>query len=252
MANEFLNDRGIPAPDGHPRDDQQRPALAMDAGRVYVAFGGLYGDCGLYKGSVVGIPVSGGRPVSWHTPTSNQGAVWGTAGPVTGLDGDLWISAGNGAAGPGQAYDGSDSVTRLSPALRRLDFFAPAVWAQDNANDLDLGCTQPALAAGDAAFIMGKRGVGYLLDTVRLGGIGHQLAARSICPAYGAAAVDGSTVFEPCAIGGMAAIRVNLQAQGQSAGDARSRATGPHASERGPGRLTPYRKGGDHARFDCG
>ncbi len=174
-----------------------------------MAFGGLYGDCGLYKGSVVGIPVSGGRPVSWHTPTSNQGAVWGTAGPVTGLDGDLWISAGNGAAGPGQAYDGSDSVTRLSPALRRLDFFAPAVWAQDNANDLDLGSTQPALAAGDAAFIMGKRGVGYLLDTVRLGGIGHQLAARSICPAYGAAAVDGSTVFEPCAIGGMAAIRVN-------------------------------------------
>jgi hypothetical protein len=176
-----------------------------------VAFGGQYGDCGQYKGSVVGIPVSGrGRTVSWHTPTSREGAVWGTAGPVTGHDGGLWISTGNGAAGRGQAYDGSDSVTRLSPGLVRKSFFAPAVWADDNASDQDLGSTQPVLAAGNAAFIMGKRGVGYLLDATRLGGIGHQRAARSICAAYGAAAVEGHTVYEPCGDGsGMAAITVN-------------------------------------------
>jgi polyvinyl alcohol dehydrogenase (cytochrome) len=203
-------DRGIPAPDGHPRDDQQRPALTIDAGRVYVAFGGLYGDCGQYQGSVVGIPVSGrGRPVSWHTPTSNQGAVWGTAGPVTGPGGGLWVSTGNGAAGPGQPYDGSDSVTQLSPGLRRLGFFAPAVWAADNTSDLDLGSTQPALAAGGSTFIMGKRGVGYLLDTTKLGGIGHQRAAKAICAAYGAAAVAGRVVYEPCASGGMAAVEVD-------------------------------------------
>jgi outer membrane protein assembly factor BamB len=203
-------DRGIPAPDGHPRDDQQRPALTLDAGRVYVAFGGLFGDCGQYKGSVVGIPVSGrGRPVSWHTPTSNQGAIWGIGGPVVGPGGDLWLSTGNGAALTGQRYDGSDSVTRLSPALRRLGFFAPAVWADDNASDLDLGSTQPVLAAGGATFIMGKRGVGYLLDTTRLGGIGHQLAAKSICAAFGSAAVEGRVVYEPCDEGGMAAIAVN-------------------------------------------
>jgi len=203
--------RGIPAPDGHPANDLQRPGLAIDAGRIYVAFGGLYGDCGQYKGSVVGIPVSGrGRTISWHTPTSREGAVWGTAGPVTGHDGGLWISTGNGAAGRGQAYDGSDSVTRLSPGLVRKSLFAPAVWADDNASDQDLGSTQPVLAAGNAAFIMGKRGVGYLLDATRLGGIGHQRAARSICAAYGAAAVQGHTVYEPCGDGsGMAAITVN-------------------------------------------
>src|SRR6185437_12267632 len=38
-------ERDIPTPDGQPRYDQQRPALAIQAGRVYVAFGGLYGDC---------------------------------------------------------------------------------------------------------------------------------------------------------------------------------------------------------------
>ena len=39
-------ERDIPAPDGQPRYDQQRPALAIEDGRVYVAFGGLYGDPG--------------------------------------------------------------------------------------------------------------------------------------------------------------------------------------------------------------
>jgi outer membrane protein assembly factor BamB len=200
--------REIPVP-GDPAAFQQRPGLAIDGGRVYAAFGGLYGDCGQYIGMVVGVPLSGtGALVSWHTPTSREGAVWGIAGPVTGPAGDLWVSTGNGAAGQGQSYDGSDSVNRLSPNLARMNFFAPATWAQDNASDLDLGSTQPVLAAGNSTFIMGKRGVGYLLTTSSMGGIGGQLAARSICPAFGAGAVSGSTVYEPC-YGGLAAISVS-------------------------------------------
>ncbi|HXC82279.1 MAG TPA: hypothetical protein VNV62_10550, partial [Trebonia sp.] len=148
--------------------------------------------------------------VSWQTPTSREGAIWGTGGPVTGPDGDLWIAIGNGAAeDAGQPYDGSDSVTRLSPALTRLDFFAPATWADDNAHDLDLGSTQPVLAAGNTTLIIGKRGVGYLLSTKSMGGIGHELAAQQVCAAFGAAAVSGSTVYEPCSDGGMAAISVS-------------------------------------------
>ena len=201
--------REIPVP-GNPAAFQQRPGLAIDGGRVYAAFGGLFGDCGQYIGMVVGVPLSGtGALVSWHTPTSREGAVWGIAGPVTGPAGDLWVSTGNGAAGQGQPYDGSDSVNRLSPNLARTDFFAPATWAQDNASDLDLGSTQPVLAAGNSTFIMGKRGVGYLLTTSSMGGIGGQLAARSICTAFGAGAVSGSTVYEPCSDGGLAAISVS-------------------------------------------
>ena len=55
-------ERDIPTPDGQPRYDQQRPGLAIEDGRVYVAFGGLYGDCGPYRGSVVGVPLSGSGP----------------------------------------------------------------------------------------------------------------------------------------------------------------------------------------------
>jgi hypothetical protein len=104
-------------------------------------------------------------------------------------------------------------VNALTPALRRADFFAPATWADDNAGDKDLGSSQPALAAGNSTFIMGKRGTGYLLDTLSMGGIGGQRAERQICPAYGAAAVSGSVVYEPCNGGGIAAVSVSAAAR---------------------------------------
>ena len=89
-------------------------------------------------------------------------------------------------------------------------YFAPSTWAADNASDLDLGSTQPVLAAGDTVFIMGKRGVGYLLNGAHLGGIGGQLAEQSICAAFGTAAVSGSMVYEPCNNGGgLAAVQVS-------------------------------------------
>src|SRR5438067_10800989 len=118
--------RDSPTPDGQPRYDQQRPALAIGAGRVYVAFGGLYGDCGPYRGSVVGIPLSGSGPlISYVVPTPREGAVWGTAGPVTGPDGTMYVSVGNGEE-TSTSFDGADSVTALTPGLHRTGIFAPS------------------------------------------------------------------------------------------------------------------------------
>jgi outer membrane protein assembly factor BamB len=203
-----------PTAANQPAYNQQRPALAIDNGRVYATFGGLNGDCGPYQGSVVSAPLTGNGPLAfWRVPTSKGGAIWAPGGPVVGPDGNLWISIGNGAATSG-AYDGSDSVTKLSPSLQRLAYFAPSSWAQDNANDLDLGSTQPALAADNTVFIMGKRGVGYLLNATHLGGVGGQLAEQNICQAFGTAAVNGSVVYEPCRFGGgMAAINVSAAAK---------------------------------------
>ena len=199
-----------PTAANQPAYNQQRPGLTIDDGRVYATFGGLDGDCGPYQGSIVGAPLAGDGPlVRWTVPTSREGAIWGTGGPVVGPGGTLWVSVGNGAA-TGGAYDGSDSVTELTPALHRTASFAPATWADDNANDLDLGSTQPALAAGGAVLIVGKRGTGYLLDAAKPGGIGGQVAQQDICDAFGAAAVNGSVVYEPCRSGGLAAVSVAL------------------------------------------
>jgi outer membrane protein assembly factor BamB len=199
-----------PTTANQPANNQQRPGLAIDNGRVYAAFGGLFGDCGAYQGSVVSAPLTGsGALARWVVPTSREGAIWGPSGPVVGPGGNLWVSVGNGAAEGSAAYDGSDSVTELSPSLRRLAFFAPSTWAADNAGDLDLGSTQPALAASHTVFIVGKRGVGYLLDATRPGGIGGELAQQNICDAFGAAAVNGSTVYEPCQNGALTAVEVS-------------------------------------------
>jgi outer membrane protein assembly factor BamB len=203
-------ERDIPTPDGNPRDDQQRSALTIEDGRVYVGFGGLYGDCGQYKGSLVGVPLSGaGDLIHYVVPTTREGAIWGTAGPVIGADGTLYFAVGNGAA-TGGAYDGSDSVTALTPELSRAGLFAPSSWGDDNAGDNDLGSTSPVLVPGDRLFEAGKRGTGYLLDASRLGGIGGQIAQGTVCPARGAAAGDGDVVYEPCepGDGGIAAVRV--------------------------------------------
>jgi PQQ-like domain len=201
----------MPTAANQPDYNQQRPALAIDEGRVYAAFGGLSGDCGAYQGGVVSAPLTGNGPLtSWHTPTKREGAVWGPGGPVVDRSGDLWISNGNGAAeSTADPYDGSDSVTELSPALRRLAYFAPSTWATDNAHDKDLGSTQPALAAGNTVFVVGKGGVGYLLDGTNPGGIGGQVAEQAICKAFGAAAVSGSTVYEPCRAGPLMAVEVS-------------------------------------------
>ena len=204
----------IPTSANQPAFNQQRPGLAIDNGRVYATFGGLAGDCGPYQGSVVSAPLTGNGPLTqWVTPTTREGAIWAPGGPVTGPDGNLWVSIGNGESTSGD-YDGSDSVTELSPALQRIAFFAPRSWAADNAGDLDLGSTQPVLAADNTVFIVGKRGVGYLLDAAHLGGIGGELAQQSVCGAYGAAAVSGSMVYEPCRDGsGMAAVQVDAAAK---------------------------------------
>ena len=198
--------RDIPTPDGHPRFDQQRAALAVAGGRVYVAFGGLDGDCGPYRGSVVGVPVSGRGPLATYlVTTAREGGIWAAGGPVVGPDGTLYVSVGNGAATQAP-FDGSDSVTALSADLHRTGIFAPDVWAADNAADQDLGSMSPAVMPSGMILAIGKRGTGYLLDGSRLGGVAGQVAAAHVCPAYGGPAVRGTIAYIPCEGRGMTAV----------------------------------------------
>jgi outer membrane protein assembly factor BamB len=205
-AGKLVFTRNVPTPDGQPRYDQQRAALALDRGRIYVAFGGLDGDCGPYQGSINGVPASGQGPiVSYKVPTAREAGMWGAGGPVVGPDGTIYVSAGNGAA-TAPPFDGSDSVTALTPALRRTGIFAPATWAADNAGDRDLGSTAPGLLSNGMILADGKSGTAYLLNSRRLTGVGSQVAQAPVCAAYGGMATSGTTVYVPCIGGGMAAV----------------------------------------------
>jgi outer membrane protein assembly factor BamB len=188
----------VPSPDHQPFYDQQRGALALDDDYVYVVFGGHFGDCGPYIGSVVSLPASGNGPIrSYRVPTSGQGGIWAAGGPTVGPDGTIYVSVGNGDTSQTR-YDGSDSVTALTPALQRTGIFAPADWRALNAADLDLGSMSPALLGNGQILQVGKDGTGYLLDAAHLGGVGGQLASGRVCAAFGGAAVSGTIVYVPC------------------------------------------------------
>ena len=201
--------RNIPTPDGHPRADQQRAALALARGRVYVAFGGLFGDCGPYRGSIVGVPASGrGAMVSYRVPTAREAGMWAAGGPVAGPNGTIYVAAGNGAS-TAPPWDHSDSVTALTPSLRRIGAFAPSTWPADNASDLDLGSSAPALLGDGQILTVGKRGIGYLLNAHHLTGVGSQLTQAPVCAAFGGMATVGKIVYVPCISGGMAAVNTS-------------------------------------------
>jgi outer membrane protein assembly factor BamB len=207
---------------GSAADAQQRGALTVAFGRVYIPYGGLAGDCANYVGSVVAIPTSGaGNQLSYAVPTARTAGIW-TPGGLVVRGQTLLAAVGNGTESG--SYDGSDSVLALTPDLKRAAFFAPAEWLDDNAGDLDLGSMSPAVVDG-YVLIAGKRGTAYVLNPDHLGGIGGQVAQMPLCAAYGAAAVDGTTAYLPCR-GGIKAVTVDAkgvsvlwQANPQSAGD---------------------------------
>ncbi len=223
-SGAVLWSRNVDVAGEDPTTHQQRPALAVANGYVYIGFGGLAGDCGQYTGKVVGVPVTGqGDTILYRVPVAREGAIWATGGPVVDASGNLYVSVGNGSSTT--KFDGSDSVLELSPSLQLLSSFAPATWAADNAGDADLGSLSPTLMPGGLVFIAGKSGSGYVLRAGSLGGIGGQLSTARLCAPFGGSATTGDTVFVPCT-SGLMAVRVGTDASIKVAWQSSSGATG--------------------------
>ncbi len=177
----------------------QRTGLGLSDGRVLVGFGGNYGDCGRYHGWVIGVPETGtGALAVYQVPTANEGAIWAPAGITVNASGDLFVATGNGSAGAGQPFDHGDAVIELSPTLVELGYFAPSNWAQDNADDGDLGSTSPVLLPDGRLFEVGKQATAYLLESTALGGIGGQLASLALCNSRGGNAYEAPDVYVVC------------------------------------------------------
>jgi len=152
---------------------QQRSALSLANGMVYIPYGGLAGDCGQYYGYVVGLAANGtGGMDVYQVPTTREGAVWAPSGAAVDPSGNVYIATGNGASDT--TFDHGDSVIKLSEALSEEGYFAPTNWAQLNADDGDLGSVGPAIVGPNELFQIGKEGVGYLLNANQLGGVGGQ------------------------------------------------------------------------------
>jgi outer membrane protein assembly factor BamB len=201
--------RSVDLPGVSARDMQQRGALAITRGRVWVSFGAQAGDCGDYKGRVVGVPLDGGDAVVFYSPpTRRGGGIWNPSGPTVDAAGDLLVVSANGAAFPGDDYDHTNSVLELDGSARLIDSFAPADWAANNQGDVGLGSQGVALVGTRWAVLGGKSGPVYVLRQGHLGGIAGQVDVQNICKSFGGAAVDGDVVYLPCT-DGVRAVRVD-------------------------------------------
>ena len=201
--------KSVDLPGVSARDMQQRGALAIADNRVWVSFGAQAGDCGDYKGRVVGVPLDGSSNVIFYSPpTKRGGGIWNPAGPAVTAAGHLLVVSANGAAFPGDAYDHTNSVLELNAHAKLVDSFAPTDWAANNQGDVGLGSQGVALIGTKWAVLGGKSGPVYVLKQGDLGGIGGQVDVQNICLSFGGAAVDGNIVYLPCT-DGVRAVRVD-------------------------------------------
>ena len=191
------------------RVQQQRGALAIGSGYVYIPLGGLYGDCGAYHGYVVGISLDGATALAYVVPTPRGAGIWSSAGVSVGTDGSVYVVSGN-ATSSASTFGYSDSVLQLSPDLSSLrSYFAPSNWAALNASDTDLGSVGAAVLSSGLVVSIGKEGVAYVLRAGALGGVGGSLASRHVCSgAWGGTSWMDAVVFVPC-VDGLYALNVS-------------------------------------------
>ena len=167
-----------------PADQNQRGALLIMQNTLYIPYGGLFGDCGSYHGWVVGIGLDNRHPVSAWSTRASGGGIWSPGGVVS--DGQsLFVATGN-TFGVSQ-WAGGEAVIRfgadLSPPASNIGYFAPSDWRTLDANDADLGGTNPVvlnLGTSHLILALGKDARAYLLDRDNLGGIGGALAVEEV------------------------------------------------------------------------
>jgi outer membrane protein assembly factor BamB len=158
---------------------QERGALALANGYVYVPFGGRAGDCfdgsTPYYGWVVAVPTDGVSSSQVFQTPSGAESVWAAGGVVVDdTSHNVFFATGNAIPCAGSTM--SDAIVRVSPTLTTPTFFEPNDWQANWCGpDSDLGSASPVLISPTLMFTAGKRGGGFLLDPTNLGGVDGQL-----------------------------------------------------------------------------
>jgi PQQ-like domain len=184
-----------------PSVQQQRGALTLVGGIVYVPFGGYAGDCGAYHGWIVAVQASAPRrQEALVIPAGRAGAgISGTGGLAADGEGRLYAATGHSDSGDRTGFGNSvvrllTSPLRFSGAAR--DYFTPrdARWSTAGP---DLGQATPLVLPGDSVpplvFVAAGQGAGYLVNRDDMGGRGKENS------------IGGDAVYSRCIFAGCAA-----------------------------------------------
>jgi hypothetical protein len=164
-----------------PQKQNQRPALALVNGIVYIAWSS-HCDWGPYHGWVIGYDAGTlQRSVVYNdTPSGYQGGIWMSGqAPAADSEGNLYLSVGNGSVGafgdPRDVINRGESFLKLTPSggtLQVSSWFTPYNYQALEAGDVDLGSAGILLIPGTTlAFSGGKEGRSYLVDRDNMGGL---------------------------------------------------------------------------------
>jgi hypothetical protein len=176
-----------------PKIHNQRSALSLLSGNLYIPYAGYVGDCGSYHGRVVAISTSSGAMAGQWQTGDNGGGIWASGGLAS--DGTS-IFAATGNYVPLQTHPSmhtdSEELVRISGAGTKADYFYPTTWSSFDDGDADLGANNPMVIDVSGAtpsklvVAIAKGGQGYLLDAGQLRGTstgsaaGGQLATFSL------------------------------------------------------------------------
>jgi hypothetical protein len=158
---------------------EERGGLALVNGIVYVSYSGYAGDCGIYHGWVVGVPINNPSTVAAWATTAIGGGIWGHGGVAS--DGtNMFVVTGN-TFNTGGNWMGGEAIIRLQAGPtwtgQPTDYWAPTNWFSLDNSDTDLGGVSatvidvPGATPSQLVLALGKDGNAYLINRNNLGGI---------------------------------------------------------------------------------
>lgn len=166
-------------------DQNQRSALSLVNGILYVAFGGYFGDGGNYHGWVVSVDTADPTKVAGWATLGGQEGIWAAGGMASDGNGVFAITGNSGQTN--RANTDSEEVIRITgmsvPNRDNNNLFYPDIWSTGmNNGDKDFGSCSPAVfsvpGSTPAKLVVApaKPGRVYFLDAAKLGGSAGQLS----------------------------------------------------------------------------
>jgi hypothetical protein len=166
----------------------QRGALSLLDGYVYVPYGGHYGDCSTYHGWLVGVQENNPANVLAWATSANGGGAWGPGGVASDDGVHPYMATGN--TFNTSTWGGGEAVLRFQPGPifsgLTNDYWAPTNWLSLDNGDQDLGSSGPLIVdvpgttPSQLIFAFGKDGKAYLLNRTNLCGISPAVATLSV------------------------------------------------------------------------
>jgi hypothetical protein len=165
----------------HAAASNQRSALSLVGGTLYIAYGGHVGDCDTYHGWVVAISTADPTKTgAWMTGGQGE-AIWAAGGMASDGNGVIAVTGNrNGGGGPHQDSEEVVRVTGLATLTRsNANTFYPTgnpnqpLWSTLDQGDLDFGSNSPvALSVGSTGYVAAvtKNGDFFLLNGTNFGG----------------------------------------------------------------------------------